>query len=262
MDLTARQSISKPRCKLKPAIICTLHCPRHRVARHKENRSNFVMVRRKYKIEAYLRHTRKAKTRYFIFLDKSAGPSLIKFSLITRELQYHTTPSKDHISLRGTSRLILMKVDTSAIIVNVRIRTSTTMTFNVMERLETDSISGCNFWDAHVETVCTRQRFFKLTDSTAVPIIKATQSFHQICSHTERVNSYRAHGRASRQISVNKTAALHSQFQSWVLISTRQVCLVQIKAFLRRVGTVFHVAWCCSYRATTRHHRLECWIWI
>lgn len=196
------------------------------------------MARRNYKIEAYIGHTRRALKRYSVVLDTGAGSSFLKAALIPDELRHLIRPLEDNISVRDASNRIVMIGGTITLVVNIGNRTSTNVTFNVVERLGTDVILGCDFCDSHVEAIRPRLRVIELTDGTAVPIIKGPPKRSSNLVPLPKEQEFVAPtGRASRKICVNKTITLEPQAHTWVPISTPQVGLVQVEPYRKLYET-------------------------
>lgn len=54
----------------------------------------------------------------------------------------------------------------------VKVRSQSASVFYVVKRLGIDVILGCDFCDAHVKSICPRQRPIELIDGAAEPIFK------------------------------------------------------------------------------------------
>lgn len=128
------------------------------------------MARRNYKIAAHLELTKHTTTLVTVELDTGAGSSIIKHSLMSHELQKHARPLESQLSVRdASSRLVSIA---GSIILSVNVESQSAIAkCNVAERLRTEVILGCEFFDAQVEAKRPRKRVFKLTDGTTIPIL-------------------------------------------------------------------------------------------
>ena len=101
--------------------------------------------------------------------------------------------------------------------------------FNVVERLGTDVILGCDFCDKHIEAIRPRKRLIELDDGTTVPILKRPESRakHSVPLPAEQ-EYIPPKGRSSSRVYASPTTILKPQSQNWISVKSPQSGLVQI----------------------------------
>ena len=137
-------------------LIGALQRPWRPIKRMKEPETIFIMARRNYKIAAYIGLTRSATSRFAAVLDTGAGSSFIRSSVIPESMHKLIRPLDSELSVRDANNRRVAISGTLNLAVQVGTRTEV-VKFNVVERLGTEVILGCDFCDKHVEAIRPRK---------------------------------------------------------------------------------------------------------
>ena len=110
--------------------------------------------------------------------------------------------------------------------------------FNVVERLGTHVILGCDFCDKHIEAICPRKRLIELDDGTTVPILKRPEGRTKQSVPLPAEQKYiPPKGRSSSRVYASRTVILKPQSQNWISVKSPQSGLVQIEPYKRLYQT-------------------------
>ena len=112
--------------------------------------------------------------------------------------------------------------------------------FNVVERLGTDVIIGCDYLDKHVEAIRPRKRAIEMDDGTTVPIIRGATSHKSILKAIPEEDQKLAKStRTSRCIHVVRATTIKPNTQAWVEVQTQTsgLILVELKKRLYETHT-------------------------
>ena len=113
--------------------------------------------------------------RFIVVLDTGAGSSFIHTSALSTDLQKLIQPLGSDINVRDANNRRVLIVGTMNLTVQAGSRIEI-VKFNVVERLGTDVILGCDFCDKHAESIRPRKLIIDLANGTAVPILKRPES--------------------------------------------------------------------------------------
>ena len=131
----------------------------------------YIMARRNYKIAAYIGLHKSSLARFVVVLDTGAGSSFIRQALIPESYRKHIKPLDDQFNVKDANNRRVVIAGTINLTVQVGKRREV-VKFNVVERLGTDVILGCDYCDKHVESIRPRKRLVELDDGSTVPILK------------------------------------------------------------------------------------------
>ena len=189
------------------------------------------MAKRNYKIAAYLGLSRKSTARFVVVLDTGAGSSFIRKSLLTHELQKSIQPLTEEYNVKDANNRRITIEGTINLAVQVGTRFEI-VKFNVVERLGTDVILGCDYCDKHVEAIRPRRRIVELDDGTTVPILKKPEGRAKHAVPLPAEQEYvTPKGRPTPKIYSTKTVILKPNTQTFINVKTPQAGLIQVEPY-------------------------------
>lgn len=153
-------------------VLGALRCPWRLGKQERELETIFVMARRSYTNENYLSFMNRAITRFSAELDTRTGSSFIRHLLVPNVLQRCNRPIETRISVGDGSNRQLSSSRTINIAVHDGSRTII-LKFNAFDRVRTEAILDCDFYDAHVGAIQPRKRVIEPTDGTSVRTAEA-----------------------------------------------------------------------------------------
>lgn len=156
------------RSPLNTEALGFLQRPWQRVKKLDEPETAFVMARRNYTIFANIGLSRRATWKFATILDTGSGPSLIKKYVFHESLWKNLQPSGSSVTIRDSNTRSVNVDGTIDLVVNIG-RSVKTVSSNVVERIATQIILGCHYYDKHIESIRHRQKIAELADGTIVP---------------------------------------------------------------------------------------------
>ena len=164
-----------------------------------------------------------------VVMDTGAGSSFIRKAILPQALLDKIQPLAIRTDIRDANNRRVQIIGTINLVLRIGDR-SETVRFNVVERLGTDVIVGCDYLDKNVEAIRPRKRVVELDDGTTVPILgRGTRSKTLQGTIPEEEQLPSKAPRASRKITVTKPATLKPNSQTWVEVSTQTSGLVLVE---------------------------------
>ena len=161
-------------------------------------------------------------------LDTGAGSSFIKKELLSKQLTRSIQPSvkkrdvrdanNRRVAIEGTIRLAV-RLGTHSDYVNS----------NVVDKLATDIIFGCDYMDKHVQSLLPRRRIVELAGGSTVPIINRftnPSGKPTVIPDDEKLPP--AERRVSNKINTTNQIILEPESNTWVEVDSKNEGLVHI----------------------------------
>ena len=219
------------------STIGVLQRPWRRIRRQKLPDSIFMMARRNYKVNALIGKSIHAMRRFVVVLDTGAGSSFIKKSVLPPSVVAQIQPVGLASNVRDASNRRVNIIGTVNLTCQVGMRTDI-VRFNVVEKLGTDVIIGCDYCDKHIEAIRPRKRVVEMDDGTTVPIIRkpSGRSIDSVPLPEEQ-EWIPAKGRRGGKVHVTESVTLPPETQTWVKVRTEEHGLVMIDPNARMYDT-------------------------
>ena len=197
----------------------------------------FIMARRNYKIAAYIGLHKSSLARFVVVLDTGAGSSFIRQALIPESHRKLIKPLDSEFNVKDANNRRVVITGTINLAVQVGTRQDV-VKFNVVERLGTDIILGCDFCDKHVEAIRPRKRLVELDDGSSVPILKRPEGRAKNAIPLPAEQEYVSpKGRSSDRVYSTQKVVLKPGQQNWITVKTPQSGLVSIEPHKRLYET-------------------------
>ncbi len=195
------------------------------------------MKRQNYRVHAYVGRSSKALTRMTVVIDTGAGSSFIRKDTLPDSIQSAIQPYHLRSNIRDANNRRVQIAGTVKLAVRIG-HTTDNINFNVVERLGTEVIIGCDYLDKHVEAIRPRQRRVEMDDGTTVPIVRCdarkqalNRDIPEDTPHLRRPTKF------SRRIRVTSTVVLKPNTQTWVEVTTETSGLILVESTKRLCET-------------------------
>ena len=131
----------------------------------------YILAKRNYKVHANIGFDRRSTARFASVCDTGAGASFIRKGIIPEAAwpKIQPIPNANHVRDANNRQVNICGIIELFVDIGGR---GKYIHFNVVERLATEVIIGCDYCDDHVEYIRPRKQEVELADGTIVPIIR------------------------------------------------------------------------------------------
>ena len=168
----------------------------------------YLMARRNYQINAYVGLTSKSLTRLTTVVDSGAGSNYIKKEVLPESLTKRIQPLNYRSDVRDANNKRVRIEGSIYLFVKVGSCTES-VRFNVVDKLGTEIILGCEYLDKYVEAIRPRRGIIEMVDGTEANIIRRTLGrFANKHSINEEEEFKPPKHRSSKKVSLTKSVTL------------------------------------------------------